>query len=114
LIPPDARIEEKTTDETRRVPYQHGVGTELQRVLPWLDSSDFVDSLNRSRTVDVRQHLDDVVSQLLIIAFAKGLPPEIFSRDMAKSLLLTAVRRFERKFPDGIQETNEESNEVDR
>jgi hypothetical protein len=118
-IPPDERETTPIVDDLPVVPYQHGSGTELKRMLPWLDlnnnsSTALIESLNDSEPFVIRDNVETFVDQLLFIAFAKGLSPETFSRTVAKSLVLTAARRFERKFPDGVPNSNEDSNEVDR
>ncbi len=60
-----------------------------------------------------RTNLDTIIEWLLEEAQLRGLPNGKFTRTIAKSLVLTAIRRFERKFPDGALEPNEDDPDAD-
>jgi hypothetical protein len=60
-----------------------------------------------------RTNLDTIIEWLLEEAQLRGLPNGKFTRTIAKSLVLTAIRRFERKFPDGAPEPNEDDPDAD-
>ena len=51
-----------------------------------------------------RENLDTILDWLMEEAQLRELPHGRFTRAIARSLVLTAIRRFERKYPDGPPE----------
>lgn len=90
-------------------------GNELKKMLAWFarpsDSCKCetrADTMNDWGAEGCRQNLDTIVEWLLEEAELRGLPSGKFTRIIAKSLVVTAIRRFERKFPDGAPEPNDD------
>jgi len=91
--------------------YRPGPGSELRKTLAWFARpSEACNCETRAETMNdwgvdgCRANLDTIVDWLLEEAELRGLPHGQFTRTVAKSLVLTAIRRFERKFPDGAPE----------
>ena len=89
-------------------------GNELKKMLAWFARpSDSCKCETRADTMNdwgpegCRRNLDTIVEWLLEEAELRGLPSGKFTRIIAKSLVITAIRRFERKFPDGAPEPND-------
>jgi hypothetical protein len=51
-----------------------------------------------------RTYLSELTNGLLTEANQRGMNHEDITATIAKSLILTAIRRFERKFPDGTSD----------
>ena len=110
--------EEPTT--LRIASYKPGPGSELRKMLAWFARpSDTCKCETRAETMNdwgvegCRTNLDTIIEWLLEEAQLRGLPHGKFTRTIAKSLVLTAIRRFERKFPDGAPEPNEDDPDTD-
>ena len=110
--------EEPTT--LRIAAYKPGPGSELRKMLAWFARpSDTCKCETRAETMNdwgvegCRTNLDTIIEWLLEEAQLRGLPHGKFTRTIAKSLVLTAIRRFERKFPDGAPEPNEDDPDAD-
>ena len=110
--------EEPTT--LRIAAYKPGPGSELRKMLAWFARpSDTCKCETRSETMNdwgvegCRKNLDTIIEWLLEEAQLRGLPHGKFTRTIAKSLVLTAIRRFERKFPDGAPEPDEDDFDAD-
>ena len=110
--------EEPTT--LRIAAYKPGPGSELRKMLAWFARpSDTCKCETRAETMNdwgvegCRTNLDTIIEWLLEEAQLRGLPHGKFTRTIAKSLVLTAIRRFERKFPDGAPEPNEDDFDAD-
>ncbi len=110
--------EEHTT--LRIAAYKPGPGSELRKMLAWFARpSDTCKCETRAETMNdwgvegCRTNLDTIIEWLLEEAQLRGLPNGKFTRTIAKSLVLTAIRRFERKFPDGAPEPNEDDPDAD-
>ena len=110
--------EEPTT--LRIAAYKPGPGSELRKMLAWFARpSDTCKCETRAETMNdwgvegCRTNLDTIIEWLLEEAQLRGLPHGKFTRTIAKSLALTAIRRFERKFPDGAPEPNEDDFDPD-
>jgi hypothetical protein len=95
--------------------FRPGPGNELKKMLAWFARpSDSCKCETRADTMNdwgpegCRQNLDTIVEWLLEEAELRGLPSGKFTRIIAKSLVITAIRRFERKFPDGAPEPNDD------
>ena len=54
------------------------------------------------------QNIETITDWLLEEAEARGLPHGRFTRTIAKSLVTTAIRRFQKKFPDGAPEPDDD------
>ena len=100
--------------------YKPGPGSELPKMLAWFARpSDTCKCATRAETMNdwgvegCRTNLDTIIEWLLEEAQLRGLPHGKFTRTIAKSLVLTAIRRFERKFPDGAPEPNEDDTDAD-
>jgi hypothetical protein len=100
--------------------YRPGPGNELRKMLAWFARpSDTCKCETRAETMNdwgvegCRTNLDTIIEWLLEEAQLRGLPHGKFTRTIAKSLVLTAIRRFERKFPDGAPEPNEDDPDAD-
>lgn len=120
--------EEPTT--LRIAAYKPGQGSELRKMLAWFARpSDTCKCETRAEIMNdwgvegCRTNLDTIIEWLLEEAQLRGpiitrkLAHGKFTRTIAKSLVLTAIRRFERKFPDGAPEPDEDdrdTNEEDR
>jgi hypothetical protein len=116
--------EEPTT--LRIAAYKPGPGSELRKMLAWFARpSDTCKCETRAETMNdwgvegCRTNLDTIIEWLLEEAQLRGpfitrkLAHGKFTRTIAKSLVLTAIRRFERKFPDGAPEPNEDDPDTD-
>jgi len=100
--------------------FKPGPGSELRKMLAWFARpSDTCKCETRAETMNdwgvegCRTNLDTIIEWLLEEAQLRGLPHGKFTRTIAKSLVLTAIRRFERKFPDGAPEPNEDDFDAD-
>jgi hypothetical protein len=106
---------EREQPETYKIAaFRPGPGSELRRMLAWFARpSDSCKCETRAETMNewgvngCRSNLDTIVEWLLEEAELRGLPHGKFTRTVAKSLVLTAIRRFERKFPDGAPELDD-------
>lgn len=101
--------------------FRPGPGSELKKMLAWFArASDTcncetrADTMNDWGTDGCRQNLDTIVEWLMEEAVLRGLPHGKFTRVIARSLVLTAIRRFERKFPDGVPDDSDPDDEEDR
>ncbi len=95
--------------------YRPGPGSELRKMLSWFARpSDSCNCETRAETMNdwgasgCRTNVDTIVDWLIEEAELRGLPHGQFTQVVAKSLVLTAIRRFERKFPDGAPEPNDD------
>ncbi|MEM9368195.1 MAG: hypothetical protein AAGD07_19540 [Planctomycetota bacterium] len=90
-----------------------GPGSELKRMLPWLSTAAKAKPLQRRiATVNswgvkgCRLNAETIAAWLVAEAAKQGMDADELSFSTARSLVLTAIRRYERKFPDGPLETN--------
>ena len=95
--------------------YRPGPGSELKKMLAWFarpsescNCETRADTMNDWGADGCRQNLDTIVEWLMEEAQQRGMPHGKFSRVVAKSLVTTAIRRYERKFPDGPPEPDDE------
>ena len=95
--------------------YRPGPGSELKKMLAWFarpsqscDCETRADTMNDWGPEGCRENIDTIVDWLMEEAQARGLPHGRFTRVIAKSLVDTAIRRYERKFPDGPPESDDE------
>lgn len=100
--------------------YRPGPGSELKKMLAWFaqpsDSCNCetrADAMNDWGAQGCRENLDTIVEWLMEEAQLRGLPHGRFTRIIARSLVVTAIRRFERKFPDGAPEPGDDDAEID-
>jgi hypothetical protein len=113
--PPEAHFD--NTDRTQHATYVPGPGSELRKMIGWLTPTDAdlaQDPFAQNKLVAVmnglgpegcRTYLTELTNGLLTEAAQRGMNHEDFTPTIAKSLILTAIRRFERKFPDGTPDT---------
>ena len=113
--PPEARFD--NTDRDQYATYIPGPGSELRKMIGWLTPTDAdltQDPLAQNKLVAVmnglgaegcRTYLTELTNGLLTEAAQRGINHEDVTPTIAKSLILTAIRRFERKFPDGTPDT---------
>ena len=95
--------------------YRPGPGNELKKMLAWFakpsetcNCETRVDTMNDWGVEGCNQNIDTITDWLLEEAQARGLPHGKFTRIVAKSLVQTAIRKFQRKFPDGAPEPDDE------
>jgi len=95
--------------------YRPGPGSELKKMLAWFARpSDACQCESRADTMNdwgaegCRQNLETIIDWLLEEAQIRGLPHGKFTRVVARSLVHTAIGRFERKYPDGPPEPTDE------
>lgn len=95
--------------------FRPGPGNELKKMIAWFakpsescNCETRVDTMNDWGAAGCRQHIDTIVEWLLEEAQARGLPHGRFTATVARSLVKTAIRKYERKFPDGAPEPNED------
>ena len=95
--------------------YRPGPGSDLKKRLAWFAKpSESCNCETRAETMNdwgaegCRQNIDTIVDWLLEEAELRGLPNGKFTRLVAKSLVTTAIRRFERKFPGGISDPDDD------
>jgi hypothetical protein len=112
---------ESDTPTLRIGDFRPGPGNELKKMLAWFArASDTCNCETRADTMNdwgadgCRQNLDTIVDWLMEEAELRGLPHGKFTRIIARSLVLTAIRRFERKFPDGVPDDSDPDDEEDR
>lgn len=86
----------------------YGPGTELKKMLSWFSTpsnscqcEEHAALMNEWGASGCRANQEIIIDWLLEEANHKGIPGGSITRRIAKSLVLTAIRRFERKFPDG-------------
>ena len=91
--------------------YRPGPGSELKKLLAWFARpSDACQCETRADTMNdwgvegCRENLDTILDWLMEEAQLRKLPHGRFTRAIARSLVLTAIRRLERKYPDGPPE----------
>lgn len=102
--------------------YRPGPGSELKRMLSWFAQPEegcncetHAETMNQWGADDCRRHLDEIVGWLIEEAEARGLPHGRFTQKIARNLVVTAISRFERKFPDGPPEpADDEYGDEDR
>ena len=92
-----------------------GPGSELKKMLAWFARpSESCNCETRAETMNdwgvdgCRQNFETIVDWLMEEAELRGLPNGKFTRIIAQSLVTTAIRRFERKFPDGAPDPDDE------
>jgi hypothetical protein len=112
--PPEARFD--NTDRDQYATYIPGPGSELRKMIGWLTPTDAdlaQDPFAQNKLVAVmnglgpegcRTYLSELTNGLLTEANQRGMNHEDITATIAKSLILTAIRRFERKFPDGTSD----------
>ncbi|MCY3010946.1 MAG: hypothetical protein NTY42_14150 [Planctomycetota bacterium] len=112
--PPEARFD--NTDRDQYATYIPGPGSELRKMIGWLTPTDAdlaLDPFAQNKLVAVmnglgaegcKTYLTELTNGLLTEAAQRGMNHEDVTPAIAKSLILTAIRRFERKFPEGLIE----------
>ncbi|TWU39315.1 hypothetical protein [Novipirellula artificiosorum] len=90
--------------------FRPGPGTELKRMLAWFaQPNDSCQCETRAETMNdwsadgCRDNLDTIVGWLMEEAELRGLPHGSITRTAAKTLVSTAIRKFERKYPEGAE-----------
>ena len=113
--PPEARFD--NTDRYQYANYVPGPGSELRKMIGWLTPTDadfaqdpfaqnkLVAVMNGLGAEGCKTYLKELTNGLLTEAAQRGMNHEDITPTIAKSLILTAIRRFERKFPDGTPDT---------
>lgn len=101
--------------------YRPGPGSELKKMLAWFarpsescQCETRADTMNDWGAEGCRQNLDIIVDWLLEEAQIRGLPHGKFTRVVARSLVNTAIGRFERKYPDGVGDDDDPDEQADR
>ena len=96
--------------------FRPGPGHELKKMLAWFARpSDECQCETRADTMNdwgpqgCRQRLDTILDWLMEEAQLRELPHGSFTRRIARSLVLTAIGRYERKFPSGPPEPGDEA-----
>jgi len=91
--------------------YRPGPGSELKKMLAWFarpsdacQCETHADTMNDWGAEGCRDNLETILDWLMEEAQLRELPHGRFTRAIARSLVLTAIRRFERKYPDGPPE----------
>ncbi|WP_430454891.1 hypothetical protein [Rhodopirellula europaea] len=90
-----------------------GPGNELKRMLPWLSKANESGIINR-RIATINQwgakgcrlNLETIAAWLVQEAVKQEMDDDELTLDTARALVLTSIRRYERKFPDGPLETD--------
>jgi hypothetical protein len=112
--PPEARFD--NVDRDQYASYIPGPGSELRKMIGWLTPTDAdlaLDPFAQNKLVAVmnglgaegcRTDLIELTNGLLTEAAQRGMNHEDVTPAIAKSLIFTAIRRFERKFPEGLIE----------
>ncbi len=97
-----------------------GPGSELKKMLAWFArpsescNCPVIIDMGRAETMNdwgtdgCRQNFETIVDWLMEEAKLRGLPNGKFTRIIAQSLVTTAIRRFERKLPDGAPDPDDE------
>lgn len=95
--------------------YRPGPGNELKKMLAWFarpsescNCDTRADTMNDWGVEGCLQNIETITDWLLEEAEARGLPHGRFTRTIAKSLVTTAIRRFQKKFPDGAPEPDDD------
>jgi hypothetical protein len=90
-----------------------GPGGELKRMLPWLSkggksnvTNRRIATINQWGVKGCRLNLETIAAWLVQEAVKQGMIDDEMTLDTARALVVTAIRRFERKFPDGPLETD--------
>ena len=98
--------------------FRPGPGNELKKMLAWFakpsetcNCETRVDTMNDWGAEGCRKNIDTITQWLLEEAKLRGLPHGRFTATIAKSLVNTAIRRFESKFPDGAPESDNDTGE---
>ncbi|QDT10741.1 hypothetical protein [Planctomycetes bacterium K23_9] len=103
--------------------YRPGPGNELKKMIAWFAKSSEscncetrVDTMNDWGAEGCRRNIDTITEWLLEEAQARGLPHGRFTATIARSLVKTAIRKYERKFPEGAPEPDQDDpeDELDR
>lgn len=109
---PEQRVSPATLKITD---YRPGPGNELKNMLAWFakpsqtcNCETRVDTMNDWGAEGCLKNIDTITDWLLEEAELRGMPHGKFTRVIAKSLVQTAVRKFQRKFPDGAPEPNDD------
>jgi hypothetical protein len=112
--PPEARFD--NTDRDQYATYIPGPGSELRKMIGWLTPTDadhaqdlfaqnkLVAVMNGLGAEGCKTYLTELTNGILTEADQRGMNHEDVTPAIAKSLILTAIRRFERKFPEGLIE----------
>jgi len=95
--------------------YRPGPGSELKKMLAWFahpnsscDCDSRADTMNDWGADGCRENIDTILDWLMEEAQERGLPHGRFTRVVARSLVDTAIRRYESKFPDGPPESGDD------
>ena len=98
--------------------YRPGPGNELKKMIAWFakpsetcNCETRVDTMNDWGAEGCRRNIDTIVDWLLEEAQVRGLPHGRFTATIARSLVNTAIRKFERKFPEGAPEPDQDDPE---
>ena len=94
--------------------YTPGPGSELKKMLAWFarsstacDCDSHAETMNEWGADGCRENIDTILDWLMEEAHKRGLPHGRFTRVIARSLVDTAIRRYERKYPDGPPESGD-------
>ncbi|MDA8744807.1 hypothetical protein N9N28_09260 [Rubripirellula amarantea] len=95
--------------------FRPGPGNELKKMLAWFakpsescNCESRVETMNDWGVEGCLRNIDTITDWLLEEAEARGMPHGRFTRVVAKSLVQTAIRKFNRKFPDGAPEPEDD------
>jgi hypothetical protein len=98
--------------------YRPGPGNELKKMIAWFakpsetcNCETRVDTMNDWGAEGCRRNIDTIVDWLLEEAQVRGLPHGRFTATVARSLVKTAIRKYERKFPEGAPEPDQDDPE---
>jgi len=79
-----------------------GPGTELKHMLAWFDDDEKVAEINAWGVQGSLFHIDTIIDWLVEVAAQHQLPSEQITRPVATAMVQTAIKRFFKKFPDGV------------
>ncbi len=95
--------------------YRPGPGSELKKMLAWFarpnsscDCESHAETMNDWGADGCRENIDTILDWLMEEAQERRLPHGRFTRIVARSLVDTAIRRYESKFPDGPPEPDDQ------
>jgi len=79
-----------------------GPGTELKHMLAWFDDDQKISAINVWGVEGSLFHIDTIIQWIVEVAAQHALPREQITQPMATAMVHTAIKRFFKKFPDGV------------
>jgi len=88
--------------QVRLVVYMPWSCSEFRKMLAWCDDGQKISEINSWGVEGSLFHIDTIIDWIIEVAARHALPKEQITRPMATAMVHTAIKRFFKKFPDGV------------